>query len=165
MKNRLRSDFFNKPLELAEINRFFLACEFKPNSALWSVLDPFAYDVRPAFIYGKLGVISYKPNAYAITEIKSTEEPLLGYLVTITNPETILLLDKIKGYNGPEAYNTHVRQLTHAYTDINQVVTAWCYVLSDYVTNAYEEIQQIEFGLWADDKKQIDLLDKITKPD
>lgn len=164
MKNRLHRDFFGKPEPLAEINRFFLACEFKPNSALWSVLDPFAYNIIPAFIYGKLGVISYTPDAYAIIETKNSEEPLLGYLITITHPETILLLDKIKGYNGPDAYNTHMRQLIHAYTDINKIVTAWCYVLSKEVIDVYSQIQQIEFGLWEEDKHQIALLDKITKP-
>lgn len=164
MKNRLRREFFGKPERLTEINRFFLACEFKPHSALWSVLDPFAYSVKPAFIYGKLGVISYSPESYAVLETGQHGEPLLGYVVTITEPDTVLLLDKIKGYNGPDAFNTHVRQLTHCYTDLNKVVTAWTYVLSKPVLEAYTQIQQIEFGLWSEDEKQIALLDKITKP-
>jgi hypothetical protein len=165
MPNRLNKDYFDKPQKLGDINRFFLACEFKPYSSLWSVLDPFAYDIKPAFIHGKLGIISYKPDSYAILETGLPNEPLLGYVMTITHSETILLLDKIKGYNGPKAYNAHLRQLVHAYTDVNKVVTAWGYVLGNSVLSYYSQIQQIEFGLWAEDKKQIDLLDKITRPD
>lgn len=165
MANRLQNELFGKSELITEINRFFLACEFKPYSDLWSVLDPFAYNVQPAFIYGKLGILSYEPNSFSIIEAGRGEEPLIGYLVTITHPDTILLLDKIKGYNGPNAYNTHVRQLTHVYTDIDKVVTGWCYVLTHAVLDAYAQIQQIEFGLWAEDEKQIELLDKITKPD
>lgn len=165
MKNRLRREYFGKPEKLANINRFFLACEFKPYSSLWSVLDPFAYNIKPAFMHGRLGVLSYSPDSYAIIDAKTNEEPLLGYLLTISHPDTILLLDKIKGYNGPDAYNTHVRQLVHVYTDVNKVVNAWCYVLSKPVLEAYAQIQQIEFGLWSEDERQIALLDKITKPD
>lgn len=164
MKNRLRRQFFGKPEKLTEINRFFLACEFKPQSALWSVLDPFAYNIKPAFIFGKLGVISYSPESYAVIESGLTGEPLLGYIVTITEPDTVLLLDKIKGYNGPDAFNMHVRQLTHCYTDLNKVVTAWTYVLSKPVIEAYTQIQQVEFGMWSEDAKQTALLDRITKP-
>jgi gamma-glutamylcyclotransferase (GGCT)/AIG2-like uncharacterized protein YtfP len=164
MSNRIRREFFGKPEKLTEINRFFLACEFKPRSALWSVLDPFAYNIKPAFIHGKLGVIGYSPEAYSILEAGAGEEPLLGYVVTITEPDTVLLLDKIKGYYGPDSFNTHVRQLVHCYTDVNKVLSAWCYVLSPAVVGVYSQIQQIEFGLWSEDEKQIALLDKITKP-
>lgn len=166
MKNRLGKTCFGKPENIKEINRFFLACEFKPNSDLWSVLDPFSYDTVPAFIHGKLGVINYNPPSYAIVEIGETDEPLLGYLTTITHPQTILLLDKIKGYNGSNGFNTHIRHLTHVYTDKNKIITAWVYTLSKSVISAYQQIEQIEFGMWQEnDKNQMALLDKITKPD
>jgi hypothetical protein len=61
MKNRLRRYLSGKPEKVTDINRFFLACEFKPLTPMWSVIDPFAYDVKPAYLYGKLGVISYNP--------------------------------------------------------------------------------------------------------
>ena len=166
MANRFGKSFFGKPENIKKINRFFLACEFKPNTDLWSVIEPFAYEIKPAFIYGKLGIINYNPKGFAIVEVGETEEPLLGYLITITHPDTILLLDKIKGYNGADAFNTHIRLLTHVYTDINKIVTAWAYVLSKIVTDAYQQIEQVEFGIWQEnDKEQMALLDKITKPD
>ena len=78
MKDRLRR-IFGKPEKLTEINRFFLACEFKPGTHLWSVLDPFAYEVKPAFVYGKLGVLGYNPATYSVVEVAdSCEEPLMG---------------------------------------------------------------------------------------
>jgi subtilase family serine protease len=164
MKNRLRRYLSGKPEKVTDINRFFLACEFKPLTPMWSVIDPFAYDVKPAYLYGKLGVISYNPASYSIVET-CEGEPLLGYVLTITNPETILLLDKVKGYNGPDAFNMHIRKLCHVYTAPNKVITAWAYILSKPVMDAYQMIQQVEFGLWQEDDAQIDLLDKITKPD
>ena len=87
-------------------------------------------------------------------------------MVTITNPETVLLLDKIKGYNGPDSFNTHVRRLAHIYTDLNTVINGWVYVLSKTVVDAYQKIEQIEWGIHdQNDKRQWKLLEKITNPD
>ena len=164
MNNRIRK-FWKKPEELADIRRFFLACEFKPNSKLWYVLEPFAYDVVPAFTHGKMGVLSYEPPSYAILTLDEQDEPLMGYLMTITNPEGIFLLDKIKGCNGKNAFNTHFRTLTHVFTEPTQVTSAWCYITSPYVLNVYEQIEQVEWGMWEQDEQQVKLLEKITEPD
>lgn len=159
MKNRIKKDK-NKE-NLADLRTFFLACEFKPGSTLFSVLDPFVYDVKPAFIYGSLGIVNYEPEAYSIMEVYDQGSPLLGYIMTITHEDTITLLDKIKGFSGPNGFNTHLRRLVHAYTDVKEVTNAWAYVLSDYVLEAFQSVEQIEFGIWSDDEKQVALLEKI----
>lgn len=157
---------WKKPERLSEIRRFFLACEFKPRTELWSVLDPVAYDVQPAFIHGKLGIMGYDPACYSIISVDEDDEPLVGYLMTITNPDGIMLLDKIKGFNGKNSYNTHYRCLTHVYTSPEKVITAWSYLISPKILEVfYKQIEQIEWGLWQQDEKQIALLDKLTKPD
>jgi hypothetical protein len=158
MGNRFRKQ---KKKKVNNIKNFFLACEFKPNSVLWSVLDPFAYDVKPAFIHGTLGVINYKPEAYSIIDVNDNSPPLLGYVCTITEPTTVTLLDKVKGYNGLNSFNTHIKKLVHAYTDVEEVTDAWCYMLSEFVIESFEQIEQVEYGIWNDDQKQIDLLEKI----
>jgi len=161
MKNRI-SKSKGKKENLQDLRTFFLACEFKPNSELFSVLDPFAYDIKPAFIHGSLGVISYEPPSYAIIDTEENSPPVFGHILTITHPESVLLLDKIKGAYGPNAYNTHQRRLVHAYTDLNVVHNAWCYVLSEYVLEAYELIEQIELGLWdEDDEDLVQFLERI----
>ncbi len=156
--------FWKKPEVLSDIRRFFLACEFKPNSKLWYVMEQYAYDVVPAFTHGKLGVISYDPAAYAILTLDDQDEPLMGYLITITNPDGIFLLDKLKGFNGKNAFNNHYRTLGHVFTDANKVTNAWCYVISPHVLTVYQQIEQIEWGMWEQDDKQIQLLEKITEP-
>jgi hypothetical protein len=151
----------NKKTNIKNVTTYFFACEFKPGSELWSVLDGFAYDVKPAFIYGSLGVISYEPESYSIIDVNSQNQPLLGYICTITEPITASLVDKIKGYYGNKAFSYHTKKLVHAYTDLDNFTNAWAYVLSDYVLESYEQIEQIEFGIWDHDEKQIHLLEKI----
>lgn len=85
----------------------------------------------------------------------------MGYICTITEPTTMLLLDKIKGFNGIDAFNVHMKRLVKAYTDTETHQSAWSYVLTDQVLESYEKIQQIEFGIWAEDEKQIELLEQI----
>lgn len=150
-----------KKQNLNELRTYFLACEFKPGSELWSVLDGFAYDVKPAFIYGSLGIISYEPNSYSIIDLNPDATPLMGYICTITEPITALLLDKIKGYYGENSFNTHTKKLVHAYTDVKTVQNAWAYVLSDIVLETYQTLEAVEFGVWDKDEKQIELLEKI----
>lgn len=170
MNNRI-SKYFNgggggkkrKRENVQDIRTFFLACEFKPGATFWSVLDPFAYDIQPAFIYGSLGVVSYEPDAYAIVEAGDECQPLMGYIMTITHPETIMLLDRSKGFLGDRAFNTHVRKLVHAYTDVGKVTNAWCYLLAANVLNAYQQIETVEFGMWDDDEKQVALLERIVE--
>lgn len=150
------------PQNVKNIRRFFLACEFKPNSTLFSVLDPFAYDIQPAYIKGKLGIIGYNPPTYSIVTASHDDDPLVGYLLTITEPDTIMLLDKIKGYNGSNAFNFHIRNLVHVFTDKTKVTTVWAYILSQYVLEAYQQIEQVEYGIWdTDDALQVALLEKI----
>ncbi len=147
---------------IEELRTFFLACEFKPNTRLFSVLDPFAYDIKPAYIHGSLGVIAYNPSTYAIVDADEKSQPLIGYILTITEPDTVLLLNKLKGYNGPSGFNFHQRKLVHAYTDVNVVENAWAFILSDAALDAYEQIEQVEFGLWDEqDEHQISFLEKI----
>ncbi len=158
---RKKSGKKKKKKNLKDLKTFFLACEFKPGSELWSVLDGFAYDVKPAFVYGSLGVVGYKPESYSIIDLNEKSQPLLGYICTITEPTTAMLLDKIKGCLGDGAFSTHDRKLVHAYTDLETVVDAWAYVISDLVLESYESIEQVEFGIWDHDEKQINLLEKI----
>lgn len=68
-----------KSKNLADLRTFFLACEFKPSGAnsLWSTFEPFAYDIKPAFIYGTLGMIGYNPDSYAILDVYDEGSPLL----------------------------------------------------------------------------------------
>lgn len=164
MKNRISKFWDKSENSMPEVRNFFLACEFKPNSKLWYVLEPYAYDVAPAFTHGKLGVLSYKPASYAILTLDEKDEPLMGYIMTITNPEGIFLLDKIKGFNGENAFNTHFRTLTQVFTDTKNVTNAWCYISSPYVLNVYQQIEQVEWGMWEQDNEQVKLLEKITEP-
>ena len=161
MKKRTSRGKSSKQEKLEDIRTFFLACEFKPNSDLFSVLDPFAYDIKPAFINGTLGVVSYDPKSYAIVDADEKSQPLLGYIMTITHPDTILLLDKIKGYNGTSGFNYHDKKLVHAHTDVKVVQNAWIYILSETVLNSYQQLQQIEFGVWGEDEILLDFLEKI----
>jgi hypothetical protein len=164
MKNRI-SKYFKKKKEntVEEIRTFFLACEYKPEGMFWNVLEPFTYDIKPAFIYGTLGILSYSPESYAIVETNDECQPLLGYIMTITETTTVHLLDRIKHFLGENSYNTHVRKLVHAYTDLNQVTNAWCYLISSHVLNTYQQIETVEFGLVNNDPKQIALLEKIIE--
>lgn len=150
-----------------ELRTFFLACEFKPNTPMFSVLDPFAYDIKPAFIYGSLGVVAYtgnhrQPECYAVVDADEGSSPLIGYIVTITEPDTVILLDRIKGVYGEESFNTHQKRQVKAYTDVKVPQDAWCYVLSESVLEQYEQIEQVEFGLWdEEDDAQVNFLEKI----
>src|SRR5579859_1277380 len=159
MKNRSHKK--KKRQSPEELKTFFLACEFKPFGDLWSILDPFAYDVKPAFIYGSLGIINYNPESYSIIDINDQSQPLMGYICTITEPTTGLLLDKIKGFNGYGSFNMHVKKIVPAYTDLETVVDAWAYCLSERVLDEFQQIEQISFGIWSDDEKQIELLEEI----
>jgi hypothetical protein len=168
MKNRIskyiKGDKSKESEDVNDIRTFFLACEFKPKAEFWNIIEDFAYNIKPAFIYGSLGIITYEPAAYSIVEANDECQPLLGYIMTITHPETIMLLDRIKGYLGENSFNTHVRKLVTAYTDIHKSKNAWCYTLSNNVINAYQQIEAVEFGMWDDnDEKQVTLLEKIIE--
>lgn len=111
------------------VRSFFLACEYKPGGEFWSIIEPFAYDIQPAFVYGSLGVLGYEPETYSIVETgEEGGQPLMGYLMTITHPETIEFLDRAKYFLGEDAFNMHVRTLTTVFTDIKSSTEAWCYV-------------------------------------
>jgi len=159
MKNRITPGYED---DITELRTFFLPCEFKPNTPFFSILDPFAYNIQPAFIHGSLGIISYNPETYSIIDIDDVGSPLLGYIMTITEPDTIMLLDKIKGYFGPNAFNTHNKKVVKAFTDIEMSQDAWIYQLSETVLEKYQQIEQVELGIWDEsDENQVDFLEKI----
>lgn len=162
MNNRI-SKFLSKqePVPEEEVRTFFLACEYKPGGTYWNMLEPFAYDIKPAFLYGTLGILSYNPECYSVVEVSDDCEPLMGYICTITHIDTISFLDRTKFYLGEDAFNMHVRKLIKAYTDIKKTTDAWCYLLSMQVLNSYQSLETVEFGLWDDDEKQAHLLEKI----
>lgn len=155
------SDFYNPK----DIIKFFLACEFKPNSPqkeLWNIIEPFCYDIEPAYIKGIFGQIGYDPSSYAVIELSSDSDPIVGYSMSITHLDTVKLLDKIKGYYGKGVFNFHYRRLTKIYT-LKEHTQGWCYILSDDVLKAYRQIEQIEYGLWHEDEKLFSLLDEMDK--
>lgn len=167
MKNRiskyLKASGGPKRENVDEIRTFFLACEFKPGGVFWNILEPFAYDIKPAFIYGTLGIMSYEPDSYAVVEANDDCQPLMGFICTITEPDTISLLDRAKYFLGDGAFNMHVRKLVHAYTDLRKVTNAWTYLLSVHVLNTYSTIETVEFGIWDNDERQMKLLDRILQ--
>ena len=163
MKNRISKYLKDKGgrENIQDIRTFFLACEFKPGADFWNIIEPFAYNIKPAFIYGSLGVMSYEPASYSIVEANEDCQPLLGYIMTITHPETIMLMDRIKGFLGDDSFNSHTRKLVRAYIDLKKSKNSWCYMLSNNVLNAYESIETVEFGIFNKDPKQLALLEKI----
>ena len=158
-QNRPKKDGPGKKLE--DIQTFFLACEYRPGASFWTVVEPFAYDITPAFIHGNLGIISYGPNYYAVLEEGADFDPLMGYLMTITAPDMIKLLDRMKGFLGENAFNCHVRRLVHAYTDVDKVQDAWAYVLAPSVLQCYQSVETVEYGMFKEDEKQSELLEKV----
>ena len=144
-----------------DIHSYFIPCEMKPGSPLWSVLDPFAYDIKPAFIFGSLGVLSDEKDSYAVLETSDDSPPLLGYVMTITNKDTELLLDKIKSYDGPGCLNKHEKIVVKAHLDLEKSVKAFCYVLSETFLKCFMSIEQMEFGLHDEDEKLEKLLDLL----
>lgn len=144
-----------------EVTSFFLACEFRPGGPHWGVVDGFAYDVKPAYIRGSLGMIAYDPPAYAIVEEGEGCQPLMGYLMTITCPDMVALLDRAKGHLGESGYNCHIRRVVNAYTDQRRFTPAWCYIISGQILNAYQSIETVEYGLTGKDPKLSTLLEKI----
>lgn len=144
-------------------NIYFLACEFKPKSPFWSVIEPFAYDIKPAYINGSLGIINYNksfPDSYAIVDVidKGVSDPLLGYIFTCSNIDTQILLDKIKCYYGVNSVNFHNKKQIKAYIDStgNEYVNAWFYSLSNLIVDQFSIIEQVLYGIW--DKKDEELL-------
>lgn len=147
-----------------DIHSYFIPCELKPKGPLWSVLDPFAYDIKPAFIFGSLGVLSHEKDSYAILETNDRSAPVVGYVMTITNKDTEDLLEKIKGYGGPNHFNVHNKVLVKAYLDLDKSQKSWVFCLSNEVLSHYLSVEQVEDGLWdEEDEKQIKLLDIIDE--
>ena len=162
MKNRLIGLIKHKESSPDELNTFFLACEFKPNAPMFSILSSFAYDIQPAFIHGSLGVIAYEPESYAIIDADENGMPLIGYILTITEPDTVSLLNKLKGYLGPNAFNFHHKKIVQAFIDVNVSKPAWVFQLSEYVLESYSQIEQVELGLTnEDDEVLMEFLEKI----
>lgn len=168
----MRSQGVNRPQKpgkggpgkkLEDIKTFFLSCEFKPGGPFWSVVEGFAYDIVPAFIHGNLGIVAYSPNCYAILEEGADHEPLMGYAMTISCPDMIRLLDRMKGFLGENAFNWHVRKLVHAYTSPDKVTDAWAYVLAPTVLQAYQSVETVQNGMYRDDPKEQELLEKVME--
>src|SRR4051812_45484274 len=97
-----------------QVTTFFLACECKPGTQTFSVLDPFTYDLQPAWIYGSLGILHYDPPVYSIVTTHDEGDPIFGYVMTISHPDTVSLLDRMKGFYGKEGFNMHIRNLVVA---------------------------------------------------
>lgn len=164
MQNRLFHIMNSQsPDDPDDVRQFFLACEYKPGGEFWNLIEPFTYDIKPAYMYGSLGVMSYEPESYSVVEVNEKAQPLMGYLLTITHPETIDFLDRAKYYLGEDAFSFHIRRLVKVYTGPKEVTNAWCYVVSNPVLAAYQQVETVEFGMWDDDEKQIKLLEQITQ--
>lgn len=162
MKNRISKHLNKKSEKVRNINTFFLACEFKPGGPFFSVIEPFVYDIKPAFTYGTLGILG--EGTYSIVEIDGECQPLMGFIMTITNPETALLLDRIKGCYGENTFNLHLRKVIPTFTsNKKRTKKAWGYLLSNHVLNLFQSIQSIEFGIYDNDKRQVSLLEKILE--
>ena len=163
MNNRFDLDI-NKSKKVKKINSFFLPCELKPYTPLFnSTIGEFCYDIQPAFCFATLGITSYKPNVYSIIKIGG-ESPVFGYLVTITNPDCIILVDRLKAFYGPGTININVRWVTPVYTDPSTVIDAWVYVLSDAVIEKFETIEVVKDGFHDyTDEKLFDYMDKLNK--
>lgn len=141
-----------------QVNTFFLACECKPNTPAFSILDPFVYDIQPAWIYGSLGILHYDPAVYGIVTTHDDGDPIFGYIMTISHPDTITLLDRMKGVYGKDGFNMHTRNLVVVNLSDGKEVLAWAYTISPNVISAYESIEQVENGLWDNtDSKLLDL--------
>lgn len=138
-------------------NQFFLACEIKPYTKLFNIIDPFAYDIIPAKLSGYLGILNYDDPVYAITTTKGDlKDFIYGYVITITHPETIQLLDRLKWCFGESCYSVHERILQNALDRDNKEIKCWAYELTDKVLSKYESIEQIEDGIWDEDQTLLD---------
>jgi len=85
----------------------------------------------------------------------------MAYLMTITCPDMVSLLDRAKGHLGDSGYNCHLRRLVDAHTGDDAPTKAWCYILSGQILNAYQSIETVEFGMNTKDLKLDGLLQKI----
>lgn len=146
------------------VSTFFLPCECKPGGPGFPAIDPFSYDIVPAYINGTLGILHYDPPVYGIVTI-SDGDPILGFLVTITHKETVALLDRMKGAFGPGGFNFHTRVMTDAKDENGQSIKCWAYALTDRVLAAYESIEQVPNGIWDQDTKLELFLEKIESED
>lgn len=153
-----------KKENIEDIRKFFLSCEYKPGGEFWNIIEPFAYDIQPAYIFGTLGIVSYHPESYSIVEVGKDCEPLMGYVMTLTNPDTIQFLDRTKYFLGDNAFNMHVRSLAQVHLDEDNYIQAWVYMLSQSVLTAYQKMEVVEYGIWDDkDENQAHLLAKVLK--
>lgn len=162
-KNRI--GIYSKSKKIRKINSFFLPCEFKPYTSLFkSTIGDFVYDVQPAFTYATMGIISYKPNVYSVLKLGG-KNPIFGNLFTITNSDTILLLDKIKGFLGPGTVNYNIRWIHPVYTAPGEFTDAWIYVISDHILKNFESVEAVkDNGYWDfADEKLFDFMDKLSK--
>ncbi len=148
---------FGSAGEDQQVNYFFLACECKPGAPGFAVLDPFVYDTKPGWILGTFGIIHYDPAIYAIVTIDDDVDPIFGYMMTISHPDTVSLLDRMKGYYSEEGFNTHIRKLVLVSFEDGKEELAWAYVLSPQVISSYESIEQVDNGIW--DSKDTKLLE------
>lgn len=134
------------------LNKFFLACDCKPGTNFFKLIDGFTYDIIPARIPGTLGVINYEPDIYSITTIEGTEW-IYGYIMTITHEDTIELLDRVKGFYGNESLNYHTRVSVKAETEEGNEYDSWAYLLYHGVLASFESIEQVQDGIWDGDQK------------
>jgi len=146
------------------VSTFFLACECKPGTPTFSVLDPFTYDIQPAWTYGSLGILHYDPPVYGIVTTHEDGDPIFGYVMTISHPDTVSLLDRMKGFYGKEGFNMHIRSLVLVNLPEGKEILAWAYMISPSVISSYESIEQVENGLWDNsDTKLLDLEQQLEE--
>lgn len=158
MAKKKITDFYDQKV----ITKFFLACELRSNAKkkdFWNIIEPFAYDIEPAYVKGLFGRIAYDPDCYAIVAFEGNNF-VIGYSMTITNADTISLMDKMKGFNGEFNFSLNHRVQTTIYNETSSF-DGWCYILSDESLNSYRQIEQIQYGLWDDDAVLFDFLDAL----
>jgi len=136
--------------------RFFLACEFRPGGQFWNIIEPFAYEIKPCYTSGLLGILSYGLQSYSLVDLSKVNSPLFGYVMTITHPDTIMLLDTIKRCYGLDFHNTHDRVKIVVNHKNKKKERAWAYLLSAYVLNIHQQIEIVENGIYDGRKELID---------
>lgn len=159
MKNRI----FEDKTEFSGIKSLFICDEFQPGAPYWNIISPFAYDIKPSYILGTLGKLF--DNSYSILELSDDPDCLIfGYTMTITEPLTIQLLDKLKCFQGFNALSFHYKMVVKTYTENSKKSKkAFCYILSPDCLDSFESIKSIERGIWrTDDKVLTDFANKVV---
>jgi hypothetical protein len=155
MSNENEEHIENKKRKKSD-NRFFLACEYRPGGQFWNIIEPFAYEIKPCYTPGLLGIISYGLQSYSLVDISKVNAPVFGYIMTITHPDTIMFLDNVKRCFGFEFHSSHERVQIIAHHKNKKKEKAWTYMLSAHILNLHQQIEIIEDGIYDDRQELID---------